>query len=62
MTTLSGSAYSAYCDDNFASYADNNTATPKATKNGNLDDKKGLDFAEMFYNGRIFIGANFRAV
>ena len=38
------------------------TATPKATKNGNLDDKKDLDFAEMFYNGRIFIGANFRAV
>ena len=39
-----------------------NTATPRTTKNGNLDDKKDLEFAEMFYNGRIFIGANFRAV
>ena len=62
MMTLSGCAYSAYCDDDFASYADNNTATPKATKNSNLDEKQDLEFAEMFYNGRIFIGANFRAV
>ena len=37
-------------------------ATPRTTRNCDLDDKKDLDFAEMFYNGRIFIGANFRAV